>query len=81
MHTLGLVCDESDLWRRIHGRMGGEASAARADLHVDINRRIAAATTGSTLDVTLTDASRPTDEVEQDVRAWIVGLATDTGHP
>jgi len=75
VHILGLVCDDSELRRRIRERAGGHASAARVDLHLHINRRLAEAS-GDTLDMTTTDASRPVHEVEHDVREWIVGLVS-----
>jgi predicted ABC-type ATPase len=76
VHILGLVCDEADLRQRIQARSGGHAAASRIDLHLDLNRRLRSAAAGSRLGLTLLDASRPADEVEADVRAWIIRLTS-----
>jgi hypothetical protein len=60
----------------IQARSGGHAAASRIDLHLDLYRRLRSAAAGSRLGLTLLDASRPIDEVEADVRAWIIRLTS-----
>jgi predicted kinase len=73
VHLLGLVCDDEVLRRRLGARAGGDAAAARVEVHLDVNRRLreAAATTP---DMAVVDGSRPRDEVEEDVRRWIAAI-------
>lgn len=81
VHILALVCDEADLRQRIQARSGGHAAAARIDLHLALNRRLrSAAAAPAHLDdrlaLTPLDASRPTDEVEADVRTWLAHVTS-----
>jgi len=75
VHILGLVCREGDLRARIVGRPGGEAAAARLDVHLEINRRIAESAS-TTPNMALVDASRAIDDVELDIRRWIASIVT-----
>ena len=68
---LCLTCDRDDLQERIARRDGDEIAAARIEAWIEFDRALMKAA-AETPGATVMDAGRSMNEVEDEVRSWIV---------